>query len=74
MSEQRERRVTDEYGTIERHVGECRDCGKTVQRDGTSRGFEGARDKLSRHIDDGSACEEYHVTAHYEDGGERRVE
>lgn len=65
--------ITDQYGTVEKHVGECTDCFMTVVDDGTSAGYERVFDKLARHIDDGYPCHSIRIDAVYEDGGELRV-
>lgn len=64
--------VEDEHGTVKRHVGRCRTCGRTAVRNSTKRGFESADDTLSEHVDE-TDCDDYAVFAIYVDGGERRV-
>ena len=52
-----------------RYRAECRDCDfRRVSAD-----FERADDELATHIDDGSPCHEYSITAEYQDGTEQRV-
>lgn len=66
-------RRVDCYGTVVKHVGECRTCGRTVVDDGTVDGLDRVDDELAGHIDDGTPCHDYRINAIYADGGERRV-
>ena len=69
MTDGRER-IKDQYGTVEKHVGECTDCFLTVVDDGSVEGFNRVLDDLARHIDDGLPCHNIRIEAVYEDGGE----
>lgn len=64
---------TDQYGTIEEHVGTCRTCNRRVVGGGSYDGFESVERELASHIDDGTDCHDYSIQAVYQDGGERRV-
>jgi hypothetical protein len=65
--------ATDQYGTVVRHIGECESCDRREVEDGSQDGFRRVFDRLSTHIDDGTACHEFHVEAIYEDGSGRSV-
>lgn len=61
------------YGTVEKHVGECRDCGYRFRSDGSYKGYKDVERQMGRHLDGGSPCYDYDIKAIYEDGGEDRV-
>jgi hypothetical protein len=65
--------TTDQYGTVVKHVGVCSSCDRREVDDGTQEGFGRVFDRLSTHIDDGTACHEFRVEAIYEDGSGRSV-
>lgn len=65
--------IEDEYGTVKKHVGECRTCGRKVADDGSYPGFKRVDDELASHIDDGTACHGFRIEAIYQGGGGRRV-
>lgn len=74
MGVQQREPISDKDGTVERHVGECRDCGYSVGSDGSYDGYSEVEDILCRHIGaPGAVCHDFTIKAIYEDGGWARV-
>lgn len=66
--------ITNKYGTILIHIGECRDCDFELSDNGSYDGYKRVEDTLCRHIGaPGAPCHDFHIKAIYDDGGERRV-